>query len=114
MKPIVLVFAFTLLMAVPALAGEPVACGVTDPASLNTDIPDYCNFHDRRFAYRDEDKKFKSLIDERRANFNAPRAEALKAYKGNLEAYYKEMDKQDIAKEDSGDQEISEGNIGNQ
>lgn len=114
MKP-VLLLALALLITAPAFAGEPVACGVPEDASLSTEIPDYCNIHDRRFAYRDEDKKFKALIEERRVNYNAPREEALKAYNSNLEAYYKEMDKQDIAaKEDNGDQDASEGNIGNE
>lgn len=111
MRSIVFACALVLLAAFPVFAGEPVACGVPDPAVLDTEIPDYCNFHDRRFAYRDEDKKFKNLIEERRKNYNAPREQALKAYKADLEKRYNEIGRKESPAESI---DAAEGNVGNE
>lgn len=66
-------------------AGEPIACGVPESVGVATEAQDYCNLHQRRFAYREEREKLRQQIDERRENYYAPQNSALKAYDAELE-----------------------------
>lgn len=44
----------------------------------------YYNIHSRRFDYREQEKQYRSELEERRANFAAPRAQALQSYNERL------------------------------
>lgn len=70
-----------------AQAGEVVGCGVPNSVVMSTETADYCDFHQRRFAYHEEALKHKALLQERRENFIAPQIEARKRYEADLEAF---------------------------
>jgi len=69
-----------------AVSGELVACGVPESYDLPTETENYCNFHQRRFAYREEAMKLKEQLKERQENFAAPRRQAREQYEENWEA----------------------------
>ncbi|MCB1563941.1 MAG: hypothetical protein KDJ75_10235 [Alphaproteobacteria bacterium] len=62
------------------LKGEGIGTVETDPGQ------DYCNIYERQLAYREERLKYKADLEERRENYHAPRREAYKNYKADLEA----------------------------
>ena len=74
------------LIVSPARAANIEACGVPDPAVLNTDGVDYCDIYTRQLAYRLTRLEHRKLIEERQKNFAAPRDQALKNYQQALES----------------------------
>ncbi len=113
------VFSFLIILIciiAPQSRAEIVACGTPEAATVSPDVEPYCNIHDRRFAYAEANKKFRTELDQRRENYAAPRTEAYRGYKERLLAGYEANDKaeQDAEKEktasennpdDNGDQE---------
>jgi hypothetical protein len=83
-----LLFLALLLSIVPlsVQAGEVVACGVPNAVDMLTEVTaDYCDIHQRRFAYRVEALAHKQQIEDRAANYVAPQIEALKRYEADFE-----------------------------
>lgn len=90
--PFVLSALAALMMFVntaPVRAAEIQACGIPDPAALNTDGTDYCDIYTRQMAYRLTRLEHRKLLEERQKNFAAPRDQALKNYKQELETLNK-------------------------
>lgn len=83
-------FALALFLAGTSAvqAGEPVACGVPAEADMDTEPrdADYCNIHERRFAYREQAIKLKQQIQERAENYHAPKRAAHEQYIKDLKA----------------------------
>lgn len=88
MRHFVFVFlaAAFLSLPAPASAGEAVACGAPASVTMSTEAQDYCNLHQRRFAYREENTKLRGQMDERRENYYAPQSSGIKSYEAELEA----------------------------
>ena len=81
-----------LFFSRPALAdGETYQCGVPDAPKLEkTDDPEfwrYCDYYARRFAYAQEQKEFRTQLDQRRENYARYRETAIRQYKADLERY---------------------------
>ena len=100
-----LVFSFCILKNA-ALADTPVrSCGTPWPGKVETDPgKSYCNIYDRQFAYRDENVKFRSDIEERRENFGAPQQKVVHEYQDTLKARHNAIGSEsaDPAKEPAG------------
>src|SRR5262245_56206374 len=86
---------FLALIAVlgmhPAFAASSVvACGTPHIETVTTDPGfEYCDIHNRRFAYKESYDDLKQQIEERHKSYNAPRQQVIKDYQQRLEEYYK-------------------------
>ncbi len=75
-----------------AQAGEPYTCGVPIitgediDARMPTETGGRCDFHVRRFAYREEALKLQELIKQRQHNYAAPRSKIEAQYREQLKA----------------------------
>ena len=87
MRYILFALAF-LVIASPAFAqGQVVFCGYPEEPDMETEIADnYCDIYQRQMAYGESDQRFKEQIEQRRENYNAPRAQAIQRYKTDMEA----------------------------
>lgn len=88
--PVFTVFMVLMAFAVTNSASAEIsvqACGKPAEAKLNPN-PDgvYCNIHNRRFDYTEENVKFRKLMEERRKNYLAPGLQATQQYKNELKA----------------------------
>lgn len=87
------VFLAALIFSFPAVAQSTYGqCGAGQ-AALETSLdPDpgftYCDIHSRRLIYRQNQKKYRDAIEQRRNNFYTVNADAKKAYKAALEEKY--------------------------
>jgi hypothetical protein len=86
---VLLFTALLALLSLPALAQEGIVTGCGAPATYDLEtenVPNFCDYHSRRFTYAEQQQKFREQLQERQKNFIAPRQEALKNYNDNLEA----------------------------
>ncbi len=87
----------------PALANEDniVHCGNPVEVSVNIE-PEYayCDIFSRQISFAEKGKVFADNLKIRQKNYNAPRGEAYRRYKKELQAMY-ERDSASAAKEDS-------------
>ena len=80
-------FVAVLLVSSPVFAaeGRVVQCGVPEKPILETDPAlDFCDIYTRQIAYVEQQQDFRSLIEERRDNYVAPRNEAYEAYRKKM------------------------------
>ena len=64
------------------------ACGVPEDPTIKTEATEYCDMHQRRFAYRESRKEFKEILDERRENYQAPQREIKAQYERDLKSLH--------------------------
>ncbi len=86
MRFLLLSFAVFMLVS-PAFAaqGRPVQCGVPEKPVLETDPgEDFCDIYSRQIAYVEQQQDFRSLIEQRRENYVAPRNQAYEAYRKKM------------------------------
>ena len=80
--------AVLLVLASPAFAGskgQVVQCGIPEKPVLETDPAlDFCDIYSRQLAYVEQQQEFRSLIEQRRANYVQPRNQAYSAYQKKL------------------------------
>lgn len=86
---------FALLMLFCAFSGAASAdttvktCSVPQEGQAETDPGGtYCDIHNRRVAYVQENVKFRNDLEERRKNFTAPQQQALGQYQNSVKTYY--------------------------
>ncbi len=79
-----------LLFVSPAMAetlARPVQCGIPTKPDLETDPGiDFCDIYARQLAYRETQKSFREMIEQRRSNYVQPRNEAYKEYREKISA----------------------------
>lgn len=84
--PVLLLIAFLTL---PNIANAQIeACGVPQDPTMETEATEYCNMHERRFAYRESREEFKSILNERRENYQAPQREIKAQYQRDLKTLH--------------------------
>lgn len=68
-------------------------CGEVEKGSAGMPEGGYCDIYARQLAYREEAKSFRESLEKRAVAYEAPRIEAVEAYRANREALYKEESK---------------------
>ena len=79
-------FALALLFVSSQSHAQIEACGVPQEPTMETEAQTYCDIHQRRLAYRESQQDFKSLLDQRRENYQAPNQEIRSNYQRDLDA----------------------------
>ena len=83
---LIISFLLTGLWSMNASAGEIYSCGAPREYNLPTETEGFCDFHQRRIAYREQALKLKEQLRERQESFAAPRLETLRLYNEELDA----------------------------
>jgi hypothetical protein len=93
-----LFFAITVLKIQKAEAAEIVSCGDPLSTTISTESAyDHCDMQSRQLAYREESLALRQQIQERAENHAAPRREAQKIYKEQLEALHNSITPDNIS-----------------
>lgn len=93
MRVFLLILPVLLFLSFPAAAQEVYECGVPDDHPTIDNMDDeasmkYCDIHARRFAYIEQQERFRRRMDIRRRNYVEYRGLAKEIYKDELAAYH--------------------------
>lgn len=82
--------------AAPAKTSCPscTVCGEAEKGTAGDTEGGYCDIYARQLEYRKNSKEFRDSIEKRRAAFEAPRIQALEAFRRNREELYKQESKE--------------------
>jgi hypothetical protein len=80
--------------AAPASCPTCTKCGDAEQGSVETTEGGYCDIYSRQLDYRKHSKAYRETIEKRRVAFEAPRIEALEAFRRNREELYKQESKE--------------------
>ena len=75
-----------VLFASPVQAGEVYQCGVPETFEVSMEVEGFCDYYERRFAYREESIVFQAQLKERAEKYAAVRRGVHEKYAADLEA----------------------------